>query len=73
MARADWTPAGFGTIDTNHLSLSDRVIVPLFAASTPIYPVRSRLQRVDFFLIHKAPANDLNTGSLLAPIKVDAL
>ena len=31
------------------------------------------LQRVDFYLIHKAPANDLNTGSLLAPIKVDAL
>ena len=31
------------------------------------------LQRDDFYLIHKAPANDLNTGSLLAPIKVDAL
>ena len=31
------------------------------------------LQRVDFYLIHKAPVNDLNTGSLLAPIKVDAL
>ena len=31
------------------------------------------LQRVDFYLLHKAQANDLNTGSLLAPIKVDVL
>ena len=31
------------------------------------------LQRLDFYLIHNSPANDLNTGSLLAPIKVDAL
>ena len=53
---------------SNYWASSLTVFSPLMAASATL-----ALQRVDSYLLHKAPANDLNTGSLLAPIKVDAL